>query len=207
LSCTYLYGRSFGRLAAAFASLGIGGALLTSHYPPASGSISDCAVAITTAWFCAELFSRRPRQSGATPSVKKEPFDWQPRQQDQILQDIDSLLPGHMWIVLPDGGIEYLSPGLREYTGIKESRECDFFRAALHPVDQIANDCYWDTLRAGDEPGELEFRLRRLDGEYRWFLCRVKAMRNGSGRLLRLISDDLGYTRPQDCRRSSSNLQ
>ncbi|MFM0555959.1 PAS domain-containing protein [Paraburkholderia sediminicola] len=33
----------------------------------------------------------------------------------------------------------------------------------------------------------MELRLRRIDGEYRWFLCRVKAIRNDSGRLLRWI--------------------
>jgi PAS domain S-box-containing protein len=34
---------------------------------------------------------------------------------------------------------------------------------------------------------ELEFRIRRIDGEYRWFLCRVKAIRNNSGRLVRWV--------------------
>jgi PAS domain S-box-containing protein len=182
---TYIFGRRFGRLAAGFASLGIAGAMLGSHQPsPPYGSISRCAVAIAAAWLCAELFSRRPRQPGSTARVKDRAFDGQLRQRNQTLQSISNLFPGHVWTALPDGSIEYLSPGLCEYTGIKEARDCDFFRAAMHPDDQHANDRYRDALRAGSDPGELEFRLRRIDGEYRWFLCRVKAIRSDSGQLL-----------------------
>jgi hypothetical protein len=57
----HFLGRSFGRLAAGFTSIGIAGALLASNRsPPASDSISRCAVAIAAAWLCAELVSRRP---------------------------------------------------------------------------------------------------------------------------------------------------
>jgi PAS domain S-box-containing protein len=184
----HFFGRSFGRLAAGFASLAIAGAVLASNHPPlASGSIARCAVAIGAAWLCAELVSRRPRQPGSTARLKDEPFDEQLRQRNQTLQSISSLFPGHAWTALPDGSTEYLSPSLCEYTGIKEAHNCDSFRAAIHPDDLQANDRYWDALRAGNDPGELEFRLRRIDGEYRWFLCRVKAIRNDSGRLLRWV--------------------
>jgi PAS domain S-box-containing protein len=298
---THLFGRSFGRLAAGFTSLGIAGAMLASSHPPlASGSVSRCAVAIAAAWLCAELVSRRPRQPGSTARLKDDPFDlpidqlsrniwsrtadgeleyvsqsimdysgqtfeqlrwpytlthpddvgipaqafdratetgeaqefqcryrsaagtyewfaavlhtqrdrnnevfrvygmhWninkqkneeeQLRERNQTLQSISNLFPGHAWTVLPNGSIEYLSPSLCEYTGIKEAHDYDFFRAAIHPDDSQANDRYWNALREGNDQGELEFRLRRSDGIYRWFLCRVKAIRNDSGQLLRWV--------------------
>ena len=98
-----------------------------------------------------------------------------------------SLFPCHAWTALPNGDIEYLSPSLCEYAGVEEAQGCDAFRASIHPDDHANDNRYWDALRAGTDPGELEFRLRGIDGEYRWFLCRVKAMRNDSGRLLRWI--------------------
>jgi hypothetical protein len=79
--------------------------------------------------------------------LKDEPFDEQLRQLNQAPQSISSLFPGHVWTALPDGYIEYLSPSLCEYTGIKEARDRDFFRAAIHPDDLQANDRYWDALR------------------------------------------------------------
>jgi PAS domain S-box-containing protein len=185
---THFFGRSFGRLAAGFASLGIAGVMLASNHPPlASSAISRCAVAIAAAWLCAELVSRRSRQPGSTARLKDEPFDEQLRQRNQTLQGISNLFPGHAWTALPNGSIEYLSPSLCEYTGIKEAHNYDSFRGAIHPDDLQANDRYWDALRSGNDPGELEFRLRRSDGICRWFLCRVKAIRNDSGQLLRWI--------------------
>src|SRR5258708_6265184 len=184
----HFFGRRFGRLAAGFASLGIAGVALASNHPPlASGSIARCAVAIAAAWLCAELVSRRPRQPGSMAGLKDEPFDEQLRQRNQTLQSISSLFPGHVWTASPDGSIEYLSPSISEYTGIEEARHCDSFRTAIHPDDLHANDQYWDALRAGNDQGDLEFRLRRIDGEYRWFLYRVKAIRNDSGGLLQWV--------------------
>ncbi|MFM0726909.1 PAS domain-containing protein [Paraburkholderia strydomiana] len=117
----------------------------------------------------------------------KNAFDEPIRQQMQTLQSISSLVPGHMWIALPNGYFEYLSPSLGDQTGLKEAMTCDLFRTAIHPEDLRANDRYWDALNAGIDPGELEFRLKRIDGEYRWFLCRVTAIRNDNGRLLRWV--------------------
>jgi PAS domain S-box-containing protein len=185
---THFFGRSFGRLAAGFASLGTAGVMLVSnHLPLAFSSISRCAIAIAAVWLCAELVSRRPRQPSATARLNGDPFDEQPGRRTQALQNISNLLPGHMWTALPNGSIEYLSPGLCEYTGVKEACNYDSFRMAIHPDDRQANDRYWDTLRAGGDAGEFEFRLRRFDGMYRWFLCRCKVIRDDSGRLLRLV--------------------
>ncbi|WNC89167.1 PAS domain-containing protein [Paraburkholderia sp. FT54] len=199
----HFFGRSFGRLAAGFASLGIAGvALAASHSPLDSGSIARSAVAISAAWLCAELISRRPQQPDSIARLKDEPFDDQLRQRDQTIQSISSLFPGLVWSALANGDIEYLSPSLCEYTGIEKAHNCDSLRAAIHPDDLRTNDRYWDALRAGNDMGELELRLRRVDGKYRWFLCRVKAIRNDSGRLLRWV----GVIWDIDDRKTSESL-
>ena len=43
----------------------------------------------------------------------------------------------------------------------------------------------WSELLASGESGEMEARLRRYDGAYRWFLIRVEPLRDETGRLLR----------------------
>jgi len=45
-------------------------------------------------------------------------------------------------------------------------------------------DKWWELLASG-EPGELEARLRRHDGEYRWFLFRVEPFRDELGKVVR----------------------
>ena len=148
----------------------------------------------TYEWFAAVLHTQRDRSDrvfrvyGTHWNINKQKNEEeQLRQRNQTLQSISSLFPGHVWSALPNGSIEYLSPSLSEYTGIKDAHHCDLFRAAIHPDDLEANDRYWDALRAGNDPGELEFRLRRIDGVHRWFLCRVKAIKSESGQLLRWV--------------------
>ena len=43
---------------------------------------------------------------------------------------------------------------------------------ALHPEDRDRLRDYWRHLLASGEAGEIEARLRRFDGKYRWFLFR-----------------------------------
>ena len=43
----------------------------------------------------------------------------------------------------------------------------------------------WRALLASGEPGELEARLRRHDGEYRWFLFRSEPWRDQQGNVVR----------------------
>ena len=148
----------------------------------------------TYEWFAAVLHTQRDRNNevsrvyGMHWNIHKQKTDEeQLRERNQALQSVSNLFPGHAWTALPNGSIEYLSPSLCEYTGIKEVDRYDIFRTAIHPDDHQANDRYWDAVVSGNDQGELEFRLRRSDGIYRWFLCRVKAIRNDSGRLLRWV--------------------
>ena len=73
----------------------------------------------------------------------------------------------------PDLSCEYLSPSWHEYTGITPAQALEEgWSRGVHPED-LARwlDC---CVRAFDarEPFEIEYRLRRRDGEYRWFLDR-----------------------------------
>lgn len=43
----------------------------------------------------------------------------------------------------------------------------------------------WQELPVSGEPGEIEARLRRRDGVYRWFLIRVEPLRDESGKIVR----------------------
>ena len=87
---------------------------------------------------------------------------------------------------LPDGSNEFLNKRWHDYTGLspQEARGRGW-RAAIHPDDlQKVLDTF-RALRASGEPGEIEHRLRRHDGEYRWFLFRVEPLRDELGNIVR----------------------
>ena len=78
------------------------------------------------------------------------------------------------WSVRPDLSCDYLSPAWLEFTGsTPEQALGDGWSRGVHPEDlaRWLDRC----LRAFDEREafEIEYRLRRRDGEYRWVLDRA----------------------------------
>jgi formate hydrogenlyase transcriptional activator len=87
---------------------------------------------------------------------------------------------------LPDGSNEFLNQRWHDYTGLspQEARGRGW-RVAIHPEDlQKVLDTF-RALRASGKPGEIEHRLRRHDGEYRWFLFRIEPLRDELGNIVR----------------------
>ena len=185
---THFFGRSFGRLAAGSASLGITGAMLVSNPAPlAFGSISRCAVAIVATWLCAELVSRRPRQPGSTARLKDTPSDELFSQRNQTVDDIGDLVPGHfrteadayrrivdsvpacVCVGSPTGdllyvnkvGVAALGRPMKEIVG-------DRWMAHFHPDDAQAARQQWKACIAAREPVDMAVRMLQHDGVYRW---------------------------------------
>ncbi len=55
---------------------------------------------------------------------------------------------------------------------------------AVHPDDLNRLQQYWLSILATCEPGEIEARLRRFDGEFRWFLFRARPHLDSSGNVV-----------------------
>ena len=56
--------------------------------------------------------------------------------------------------------------------------------AAVHPDDLNGLAATWQRIMASEELGEAEARLRRQDGEYRWFLFRANPLRDENGNIV-----------------------
>jgi PAS domain S-box-containing protein len=94
------------------------------------------------------------------------------RSEDYLRLAIDTI-PGLVWSSLPDGHIEYLNKRWLDYTGLTLEQASGWgWQVAIHPEDLPGLLDYWKSILAAGERGEYEARLRRFDGEYRWFLFR-----------------------------------
>ncbi len=86
---------------------------------------------------------------------------------------MDESIPAMVWTARPDMSCDYLSRAWLQYTGATEAQALgDGWSRGVHPEDLAR---WLDTcVRAFDarEPFEIEYRLRRRDGEYRWVLDR-----------------------------------
>jgi formate hydrogenlyase transcriptional activator len=95
-------------------------------------------------------------------------------------------IPTLAWCNLPDGPNEFLNKRWHEYTGLSPEKSHGWgWQAAFHPEDIPPLMERWRELLVSGEPGEIEARLRRDDGVYRWFLIRVEPFRDESGKLVR----------------------
>src|SRR5580704_7735756 len=56
---------------------------------------------------------------------------------------------------------------------------------AVHPDDLDPLTDRWRALLASGQAGAIEARLRRYDGEYRWFLFRAEPMRDSHGHIFK----------------------
>jgi len=74
---------------------------------------------------------------------------------------------------------------LRDYTGSspQEAQACALQKSALHRDDAEEFAKWWEELRKSGKPGQTEARLRRADGEFRWFQISTVPVHDEQGRL------------------------
>jgi PAS domain S-box-containing protein len=102
-------------------------------------------------------------------------------EQARQAQDVDAI-PTLAWSARPDGSVEFLNRRWLDYTGLSTEEASNWgWTAALHTEDRDGLLDFWRRLLASGEAGEIEARLRRYDGDYRWFLFRVEPVRDNHG--------------------------
>jgi len=105
--------------------------------------------------------------------------------ENQLSRVVDAL-PGLVWTALPDGHIDFLNQRWCEYTGISVDEAYGRgWQSATHAEDLPELHERWRSILASGEPGEMEARLRRFDGEYRWFLFRTCPIADASGEIVK----------------------
>jgi formate hydrogenlyase transcriptional activator len=110
----------------------------------------------------------------------------QVQQSEARLRQVIDTIPTLVWCDLPDGPNEFLNKRWHEYTGRSPEESHGWgWQATFHPEDLPPLMEKWRELLVSGEPGEIEARLRRHDGVYRWFLIRVEPFRDASGKLVR----------------------
>jgi PAS domain S-box-containing protein len=95
-------------------------------------------------------------------------------------------MPQMVWSALPDGFHDYYNARWYEFTGAPVgSTDGEGWNGMFHPDDQARAWAAWrHSLETGDLY-EIEYRLRRADGVYRWTLGRATPIRDADGRITR----------------------
>jgi PAS domain S-box-containing protein len=115
---------------------------------------------------------------------RKQAEDALRKSEDHLRLVIDTI-PAMAWSVRPDGVVDYLNQRWLDFAGLSLEQYVADPMGPIHPADIPRVLEKW---RAGMPIGETyedEMRLRRADGEYRWFLVRTAPLRDQSGKIIK----------------------
>ena len=117
------------------------------------------------------------------------------------LQATLNLIPAHTWYALPSGALTFLNRRGSDYLGLPKDHplrfgidtgaQWDSHIPLLHPEDHEESRRVWSTCLRTGSAGQMNFRVRNADGEYRWFLSRAEPVRASDGTLLYWIGVNL----------------
>ncbi len=107
------------------------------------------------------------------------------RASEERFHALAAALPQIVWTAAADGGVEWLNHRWYDFVGPDARGEGWAWRDLVHPDDlPVVLERWQHSLREG-QVFEGELRLRRHDGEMRWFLVRAWPMRDARGSVLR----------------------
>lgn len=116
--------------------------------------------------------------------LKKEIVE-RKRAQERNLKMLDAI-PQQVWSGPADGTLDYCNDQWRAFMGLAlEELQVDGWQQMLHAEDKDRVLKVWSESVATGRPYEQEERHRRVDGAYRWFLCRGLPLRGADGRIER----------------------
>lgn len=95
-------------------------------------------------------------------------------------------IPQIVWTANAKGSIDYINKHGFDYAGMNYEHSMGWgWLAILHPHDYIKTLNRWRHSLMSGEPYELEYRLLRKDGEYRWHLSRALPMKDANGKIVK----------------------
>ncbi|MGC2608136.1 MAG: sigma 54-interacting transcriptional regulator, partial [Silvibacterium sp.] len=105
---------------------------------------------------------------------------------ERELRDVIETIPSMAWSAAADGAAEFFNQRWLDYAGLTADQAQGWgWTAAVHPDDLSGLVEYWQGMLASGKPGEIEGRLRRFDGVYRWFFFRATPAFDDSGKVVK----------------------
>jgi two-component system cell cycle sensor histidine kinase/response regulator CckA len=110
------------------------------------------------------------------------------RQNEEHYHLLTESIPHFVWMTRADGKAEYANARWHEYTGLPaDATYGSGWLRLVHPLDRDKASRTWETAVNTGHPYQVEYRLRRADGVYRWHLAQGLPIRDERGSIVKWI--------------------
>ncbi|WP_164712546.1 PAS domain-containing protein [Methylobacterium currus] len=110
------------------------------------------------------------------------------RDSEEQFRVLSQVLPNFVWATDRQGRATWFNERVYAYTGLLPGRlDAAGWLAIIHPDDRARVAADWRAAVEGSGDYQCEYRLRRSDGTYRWFLARAQPVLSGDGTVTRWV--------------------
>ena len=100
-------------------------------------------------------------------------------------------MPNQIWSATADGRLDWFNDQTFAFTGLTfEELVGEQWANVIHPDDRGRAYEAWAAALSDGSAYQVEFRVKRADGAYRWHLARAVAIRNAEGAIERWIGSN-----------------
>ncbi len=112
-------------------------------------------------------------------------------------------IPELCWMARGDGHIFWYNARWYEYTGTTPGQMEGWGWQSVHDPEILPSVLErWKASLADGQPFEMEFPLLRADGVFRWFLTRIRPVRNSEGNIVRWFGTNTNIHEQRELRQS-----
>ncbi len=144
--------------------------------------------------------------SGTTRDVtERQTSEFALAESERRFRDLANSVHQMIWVTKPDGTHEYFNRRWYEYLGVPDNTPQAAWPELFHPDETQHVLGSWQKALAAGDSFELEFRMRRHDGVYRWVLSRAIAVKDDAGQILRWYGTSTDIQDLVDAREQAEN--
>ncbi|RKH11948.1 PAS domain S-box protein [Corallococcus sp. CA053C] len=127
------------------------------------------------------------------------------KEREQQFRTLADSIPQLAWMAEPDGHRFWFNQRWFDYTGTTpDQAKGQDWSALVEPEDTARMQARFNEALREGAPWEDQFRMRRADGSFRWFLARAMPVRDAEGRIARWFGT---HTDIDDERRTLESLK
>ncbi len=163
----------------------------------------NCAV--PRPWADADLAFVRNVAERTRSAIERVRAEVSRRDSEEQFRVFAQTVPNHVWAARPDGHLYWFNDQVYDYGGAERGSMdgTEAWARVVHPDDLASAAAAWAEALSNGTVYETQFRIRRHDGAYRWFLVRAEPVLDPEGRISRWVGTN---TDIDDGRRQAAEL-